>query len=151
MHLSLLNFILLEFSLNSRLSEQLWMLVVIFTIVSSFLPFKFHKLPFHAVIKITGKQDWPGREQIVIHWTMEEKINYLDQIIEFSLPTFYSSWISSCTIILEGICWIFYLNQAVCADLPWLANSIILFREKKVHHLLVPTGCHALLDVREVL
>lgn len=64
------------------------MLVVIFAIVSSFLPFKFHKLPFHVVIKITGKQAWPGREQVAIHWTMEDKINYLDRIVEFSLPTF---------------------------------------------------------------
>lgn len=77
------------------------MLVVIFTIVSSFVPFKFHKLPFHVVIKITGKRAWPCREQILSHWTRADKINYVDQIIEFSLPTFYPTLILSCTLILE--------------------------------------------------
>ena len=43
-----------------------------------------------------------------------------------------------------------YLNQTFYADLSWLANFTIQ-RKKKADHLLVPTMCHVLLHVREVL
>lgn len=92
---------LAEFSLNSRLFRTILNVGCYIYYCFQLVPFKFRKLPFHVVIKITGKQAWPGREQIFSHWTMQDKINYLDQIVEFSLPTFYPAWISSRTLILE--------------------------------------------------